>query len=353
MPLDLSLLTSAEKDLLEERAGVLEYEAGYSRGEAEKAALRQILDARFSSSASIEGHQSAQEARRASLCPSEATLHGEAPNKAVFSGIEALRYFTAHSVPVKPFYTPGADADARTYSAETPLEAGKRYKVYIRGRFLVLDIDRNHKDGGDGVKNLYKHLESIGKPRPLLPAFMQDLENGVFPFYMETPHGGLHLYFRYTGPYVVGSLAPDVELKNLQVSAGYKLFPGSGGQLKPYILHGNIEDAPLLPAFILEKIFPPAAAQPVYKPSWQEKKDFSHSRPSWALIVEWTDKDSFKAGAGRNNRAYSLALHAANHGWDKQDALEALQHEPSIGDLPQREITSAVNSAYRRTFSTK
>lgn len=255
-------------------------------------------------------------------------------------GIEALQYLSAHGLPIKEFYQPGADADAATYSAAVPITQGKRYKVYIRGRFLVLDIDRNHHNGGDGLAALYKHLESIGKPRALLPAFMQNIDQGQFPFYTQTPSGGLHLYFKYTGPYVTGSLAPDVELKNLQVSAGWK-------EGKPYILHGNIEDAPLLPAFILEKIIPPKTEGPSYRPSSQEKK--KSGCPSWALIVEWTDKDN-RAGAGRNNRAYSLALHAASHDWSRENTFAALQAEPSIGGLPASEIKSAVDSAYKRRY---
>jgi hypothetical protein len=260
------------------------------------------------------------------------------PRLETWHGLEALQYLTAHGLPIKEFYKPGADADAATYTTETPTEEGKRYKVYIRGRFLVLDIDCNHRSGGDGLENLYRHLESIGKPRALLPAFMRDIDHGRFPFHVQTPSGGLHLYFKYTGRYITGSLAPDVELKNLQVSAGWK-------EGKPYILSGNIEDAPLLPAFILEKIMPLKMECPDYRPSWQEKKEWG--RPSWVLIIEWTDKDN-KAGAGRNNRAYSLALHAATHSWDQADTLTALEAEPSIDGLPLSEITSAVDSAYKR-----
>jgi hypothetical protein len=261
------------------------------------------------------------------------------PSLETRQGLEALQYLSAHGLPIKEFYKPGADADATTYSVETPTEQGKRYKVYIRGRFLVLDIDRNHQNGGDGLAALYKHLESIGKPRVLLPAFMRDIDQGSFPFYTQTPSGGLHLYFRYNGRYVTGSLAPDVELKNLQVSTGWK-------EGKPYILCGEIGNAPLLPAFILEKITPPKPEGIGYRPSWQEKKEWG--RPSWALIGEWTDKDN-KAGAGRNNRAYSLALHAASHDWSKEDTFAALQAEPSIDGLPIAEIRSAVNSAYKRS----
>jgi hypothetical protein len=260
------------------------------------------------------------------------------PSLETRQGIEALEYLTIHGMPIKEFYKPGADADAATYSAAAPTEQGKRYKVYIRGRFLVLDIDRNHQNGGDGLENLYRHLESIGKPRALLPAFMRDIDQGRFPFYTQTPSGGLHLYFRYNGRYVTGSLAPDVEVKNLQVSAGWKAG-------KPYILHGEIENAPLVPAFMLENIMPPKTEHPGYRPSWQEKKEWG--RPSWALLVAWTDRDN-QAGMGRNNRAYSLAVHAACHNWNKEDTLAALQGEPSIGGLPLSEITSAVDSAYKR-----
>jgi hypothetical protein len=100
-----------------------------------------------------------------------------------------------------------------------------------------------------------------------------------------------------------------------------------------------------VPAFIWAKITPPKTEAPHYRPSWQEKK--TRGRPAWGLIVEWTDKDN-RAGAGRNNRAYSLALHAASHDWNKEDTLTALQSEPSIGDLPVSEIKSAVDSAYKK-----
>jgi hypothetical protein len=260
-------------------------------------------------------------------------------------GLDALHYLSAHGLALKDFYTPGADADAANYSTAQTFTEGRRYKLYIRGRFLVLDIDRNHKDGEDGLANLYRHLESIGKPRALLPAYMQDIDKGLFPFYTATPSGGMHLFFRYNGPYIVGSLAPAVDLKNLQVSAGWKVSSQTG-KPAPYVLHGEIENAPLLPAFILEKITPPQAEPPAYRPSWEEKKVYG--RPTWELVKEWTDKDN-RGGGGRNNLAYSLALHAANHGWPQADTLTALENEPSIDGLPFSEIRSAVNSAYKRS----
>lgn len=181
-------------------------------------------------------------------------------------GIEALQYLSAHGLPIKEFYQPGADADAATYSAAVPITQGKRYKVYIRGRFLVLDIDRNHHNGGDGLAALYKHLESIGKPRALLPAFMQNIDQGQFPFYTQTPSGGLHLYFKYTGPYVTGSLAPDVELKNLQVSAGWK-------EGKPISCMETLKTRPSCPPSYWKKSYRPKRKAPATVPHHRKRRN--------------------------------------------------------------------------------
>lgn len=279
---------------------------------------------------------------KCSQMPISLTTHAEpnnsnaSPSMAHYEGLEALQYLTTHSIPLKDFYKPGADANANTYSTATPIEQGKRYKAYIRGRFLCLDIDRGHKSGVDGVANLYNLFESMEKPRHLLPPYLRDIDRGNFPFYTKTPNGGYHLFFKYCGPYVTGMLAEGVEVKNLQVSAGWK-------DRKPYILYGELEKAPYVPAFIIDAIIPPQTHIKEYRPYTPEKKEWG--RPSWALITEWTDKDG-RAGAGRNNRAYSLACHAATHKWSQAETLAALQSDSSIDGLPQKEIQSAVNSAY-------
>jgi hypothetical protein len=76
-----------------------------------------------------------------------------------------------------------------------------------------------------------------------------------------------------------------------------------------------------------------------------KKASFAGS-PSWERIAEWTDTDGWGEG-GRNNWAYSAARHAATHGLNKQDTLDALRNEPRIDGLPDQEIISAVDSAYR------
>jgi hypothetical protein len=295
------------------------------------------------------GPQSVIEGHRMNAETKNTVLHGKAPDRPPMAryehtrreGIEALQYLTGNGLPIKDFFKSGADADATTYSTKTPIEPGKWYKVFIRGRFLCLDIDRNHKDGEDGIANLYRQLERIGKPRALLPDYMRDIERGSFPFFTQTPNGGLHLFFKYTGNYITDSFTTAVECKNLQISAGWK--DGT-----PYVLHGDIEAAPPLPLFIRAAIQPPQKKPPEYRPYRQEKKEWG--RPSWNKIIEWTDKDGRGSG-GRNEYAYSLALHAASHDWPENETLDALRGEPYLDGLPEKELKTAVQSAYKRRRS--
>ncbi|MDR0390000.1 MAG: bifunctional DNA primase/polymerase [Spirochaetaceae bacterium] len=358
--METQLLTEVQREALTEKAAAMHYKSGLDWKAATLAAFDLYFPGDFramkeTAAAYPDGETVLYEYLSGLLLkPPETALEGSRTNKeskkvtysnapegppmARYEGLQALSYLTAHGIPIKDFYKPGADADVKTYSVATPLVQGKRYKAYIRGSFLCLDLDRGHKDGGDGVANLYRQLESMGKPHALLPAYLKDIDRGTFPFYTKTPSGGYHLFFKYPGPYITGTLAPDVEILTLRVSAGWK-------DGKPYILHGNLDTAPHVPAFIIDAIKPPQARTPKYRPYTPEKKEWS--RPSWALITEWTDRDR-RAGAGRNNRAYSLALHAASHDWPQAETLAALQSDLSIDGLPQAEIQTAVNSAYKR-----
>jgi hypothetical protein len=354
-------MTAEQWEAWVERIGIMEYEGGLDRKAATLSAFALYFPADYramkeAATDAPEGEtalyeyleslakkwpQSAEKEPPLNAETKKVKQHGntpESPPMPCYEGIEAIRYLTTNGVPIKDFYKPGADADVKTYSTATPIEQGKRYKAFIRGRFLCLDLDRGHKDGGDGVANLYSRFESLGKPRALLPPYLKDIDGGSFPFYTKTPSGGYHLFFKYPGLYVTGTLAKGVEIKTLQVSVGWK-------DGKPYVLHGNLDATPHVPAFIIDAIKPPQTHDPEYRPYTSEKKEWG--RPTWTLIREWTEKDG-RAGAGRNNRAYSLALHAATHDWPQAETLAALQSEPNIDGLSQAEIQTAVNSAYKR-----
>jgi hypothetical protein len=212
-----------------------------------------------------------------------------------------------------------------------------------------LDIDRKPADisadpeRGDGLKNFERWLERIGKPPDMRPPELRDVAGASFPCRVITPSGGLHLYFKYAGPPITGILTDHVEVKTWTITA-----PGSFKDEKPYILCGDLDAAPPLPRFIETRLptetkFPRA---PVSVPRFTPLKKTFEGKPSWEKIAEWTDTDGWGEG-GRNNWAYSAARHAQSHDWAKADTLDALRDEPRADGLPDSEIISAVESAYK------
>jgi hypothetical protein len=258
-------------------------------------------------------------------------------------GLEAVKYFVSKGVPVKEFYAQGEDSDPSNYSLEIRTK-GKisRYKICLIGRMIVLDIDR--KKYKDGVSDFYKHLSRLGISKEMLPSYLQDIAGGSYPFYMSTPSNGFHLYFRYLGKCPDSLLCENVEIKNKQVSAGYK-----DGQ--PYVLHGEIEDMQRIPPFLLERMLPKQVQVKEARKKFRASLFFREknmSLPSWDRIVEWTDKDG-KGTEGRNARAFWLAIHAKKHGYSKEAALACLEQDSSVNTLHPKELLGVVKSVYERT----
>lgn len=287
----------------------------------------------------------------------------ETPPKAAMvqrEGLAALEYMTSKGIALIGVYESGAtiasgeewaSAFTTDMSIINALRSGTDSRV--RGRIsrfyflpekaglLCLDIDR--KNGKDGIEEFYTWAEkAAGKPRHLLPCFLQNIPQN-FPCYVSTPSGGLHIYFKYCGEKLkkkpIAHNAPAVEIKH--GSPGLT-SPGSYKNGKPYILYGDIEAAPQLPAFILAAIESPKQKAAAYKPLPQEKKEWG--RPSWDKIREWTEKDG--SGAGRNDKAFHLARHARNHGYTEAETMAAIREELSLADLPEREMRTAVRSAF-------
>jgi hypothetical protein len=359
-------MTAEQREALIERAAIMEIDGGLSRRAATLAAFALRFPADYRAMmevAGTEGETALYEYLDGLIARRETAIEGatmnretkndftygnatESPSMPRYEGIVALRYFTARGVPIKDFYAKSADSDKTTYSTQTPIEQNKRYKVCLLGRFLCLDIDRKLKDiesegkRGDGLHNFYAWLEHIGKSRGLLPAYLRDIEN--YPCYTETPSNGLHLFFKYIGAPVHSALCPHVEIKTTQLSAGYK-------DDKPYVFNGDIANAPPLPPFIQTRLSqtPAETKTPKFKPLLLQQECKHYGKPTWDKIIEWTDTDG-RGTAGRNEYAFSLALHAARHQWTKNETLDALRGEPGIIGLSEREIITAVESAYRR-----
>jgi len=210
-------------------------------------------------------------------------------------------------------------------------------------RLLCLDIDL--KNGKDGIKEFYTWAETVaGKPRHLLPHFLQNIPD-YFPCYVKTPSGGLHLYFSYTGEKIQKkTLTPDTPAVEIKHGAPGLTSPGSYKNGIPYVLYGEIENAPRLPPFILAAIELPKKKAPTYIPYNQQKKEWG--KPSWDKIKEWTEIDG--AGSGRNDKVFHLACHARNHRYTEAETISALHGEISLDGLPEREIETTVKSAFSK-----
>jgi hypothetical protein len=152
------------------------------------------------------------------------------------------------------------------------------------------------------------------------------------------------LYFKYRGPKSWGLFANvrGVEIKHMKPGL---TAPGSRKSAGEYVLYGGLDAAPLLPAFIKNRLtLPKEERPPGYIGSGREKKKYGAA--SWEKIREWVDTDG--SYAGRNARAFAFAVKARTHGWEKSDTLRALHMEPSIEGLPETEYISVVDSAYTK-----
>jgi hypothetical protein len=315
------------------------------------------------------GPQSAEKGPPLSAETKKTEQHGKAPDNAPMprqkrDGAEALTYMTGKGIALIAAYDSGATIAggaerAAAFTTDMSIIDGLRagtdsrakgrinrfYFVPRSAGLLCLDIDR--KNGKDGIHEFYAWAERAGKPRHLLPRFLQDLPDN-FPCYVQSPSGGLHLYFSYSGGKVQKKpLSPDTPGVEIKHGEPGLTSPGSYKNGNPYILHGDIENAPPLPAFILAAIEPPKPRSAAYIPKQPEKKDWG--KPSWEKIRDWTETDG--AGAGRNDRAFNMARHARNHGYTEAETLAVMRGEPYLDGLPEKEIETAVKSAFtkRRT----
>jgi hypothetical protein len=362
----LPSLTSDEIETFSERAGVYQYDAGLTPGEAENLAVKYVIEHRKKTpQRAIEAHSGAGEAP-------DIKSHGktlEPPSKPHYSGLEALQHMINHSIKIIGAYESGAmicrariegDYDAAFTGDIAEIKAlmaglgdtagraqGSKIELFrfIPGLydFLCLDIDRGHSDGIDGLAELYNFFDSIGKTKENLPPVLRELPQS-FPCYVATPSGGFHLYFKYRGPKSWGLFANvrGVEIKHMKPGL---TAPGSRKPSGEYVLYGSLDAAPLLPAFIKNRLtLPKEERPPGYIDPGREKKKYGAA--SWEKIREWVDSDG--SYAGRNARAFGFAVKARTHGWEKSDTLRALRMEPSVEGLPETEYISVVNSAYSK-----
>jgi hypothetical protein len=219
-------LSDGEREQFMERAAILEYDGGMNRADAEARAIVEIIKRKY-----------------------PAPVAAPEKLRAVYQGLAAIKHTVSIGIGIKEFFAKSGDNDTTAYTTDlkkiTALwnEGRRRFKAFIRGRFLVLDIDR--KPGKpDGLETFYKLFT-----RETMPETLRNIPDS-FPCYVTTPSCGYHLYFRYNGPELkIRELAAGVEVKEWQITV-----PGSGKENGDYILHGDLNEAPPLYGLIIDAI---------------------------------------------------------------------------------------------------
>lgn len=187
----------------------------------------------------------------------------------------------------------------------------------------LIGIDLDCKNGKDGISEFIKITG-------------QDPRAG---YYVETPSKGVHVYFFSDGrDYVSLEIKPGLEIKH----RAFITIAGSKSEKGSYTAHGDPENISPLPES-LRRLIPVRtdAPAPVYTPR-------NGDNISLHKIYQTLQKQGLNPSEGnRNNFSFQFARFARKQGHQPGEVLNFLSFLNS-SDFSQREIQSAVNSAYRR-----
>jgi hypothetical protein len=250
--------------------------------------------------------------------------------RSVYRSSDAIKCAIAAGIGIKPFFAKSGDNDSTAYTADSQQivamwnNGQRRFKAFIRGRFLALDIDR--KPGkADGLEIFYRLF-----PRETLPVELQELP-GSFPVYTQTPSGGFHLFFKYEGAELkLRELAPGIEIKEWQITC-----PGSRRENGEYILHGELEKAPPLYGLIVDAIEETKQRKEQAKAERSKpRKKAVADRPTQFTQPRFTLDDlaqeAITAHAGHHDRQVSFAGRACRCRFSGADALAYVKSRSDI-----------------------
>jgi hypothetical protein len=251
-------------------------------------------------------------------------------HRSMYRSSDAVKHALAAGVTIKPFFAKSGDNDPDAYTADPQQitaywnEGQRRFKAFIRGRFLAIDIDR--KPGKpDGLELFYQIF-----PREILPIEFQNLP-GSFPCYVQTPTGGFHLYFRYEGPAVkLRELAQGIEIKEWQITC-----PGSRRENGEYVLHGELDNAPPLYGLIIDAIEEAKRKKEQAKAERSKRRTKAapdcpvQYKKSWITLDDLAN-EAVAANAGNHDRQVCFAGKACRCEFSGADALAYVKSRTDV-----------------------
>jgi hypothetical protein len=248
----------------------------------------------------------------------------------IYHGSTAIKRAVAAGIGIKPFFAKSGDNDPDAYTIDLKEiaamwnEGQRRFKAFIRGKFLVIDVDR--KPGKpDGLEAFYRMF-----PRETLPAELQNLPES-FPCYTQTPSNGFHLFFKYEGAELkLRELATGIEIKEWQITA-----PGSYRENGEYVLHGELDKAPPLYGLIVDAI------EETKRRKEREKAERSKPRKKTAtdhpaqlekprITLDDLAQEAIAAHAGHHDRQVSFAGRACRCKFSGADALAYVKSRDDV-----------------------
>ena len=220
----------------------------------------------------------------------------------------------------------------------------KRF-LYLPGHsgYIGFDIDRGHADSRDGLAGFYEIMLNLaGKKPDRLPHYLRDLPNN-FPCYTETPSGGLHLPFKYSGPCKTANLTYEnhkleVKYMNSCLSLGEK-------ENGVYVLHGDPLDVPELPLFLIDLI------NPQQKPKYKRKLTMNQRLVKHSL--DCILARVLEVSTGNNEVQMKFAWRAAFFGHTLDEVLSFVKSNTDVfgnGSDTEVVITHAWYSNTERAF---
>lgn len=194
---------------------------------------------------------------------------------------------------------------------------------------VVLDIDIKH--GINGLLNLDHYITDKEI------SFPYDLYD--MPFYTQTPSGGFHFYFKYSGsPLLNTAICKGVEIKHTNLLTA----PGSKNKMGKYIAYGNFSNISLIPyTLIRDKVKKKYFYRKPCRQCFQGKKNI----PLNTIFKTICRQYGHPLHGNRNIFCFQFAVYAKKKGYSILQTRHYLDN--LIGKDFKKEIISTTNSAYK------
>lgn len=193
----------------------------------------------------------------------------------------------------------------------------------------MLDID--NKNGINGLLNLNYYM--IEKKI----IFLYDLKN--IPFYVQTPSGGFHFYFLYSGkPLLNTAICQGVEIKHSTLITA----PGCKNKKGEYIAIGEFLNIPIIPYSLIKDKLKKQSQRKPYRQYFQKNKNISLDKIYNTVSKQY----GHPVPGNRNNYSFQFSCYAGKQGFSFSEIKSHLSFLISE-DFPEKELAITIKSGIK------